>query len=187
MHVCELVYELLDPVEGQGENLFRDFIRDEKRMARLFEDFVFNFYRREQNVYPSVKVDRIDWIAKPEDEASAAFLPEMRTDVTLRSGARTIVIDTKYYREAFSVGLGGEKIRAEHLYQVFAYLKNLEARGGADAESEGLLLYPAVGAEFDYGYQLTGHRLRACSVSLDHDWRAIRRRLLELVDCESSG
>lgn len=63
----------------------------------------------------------------------------MRTDVTLRGYTRTVVIETKYYEEALTAGLGKEKLCSEHLDQVFVYLKKLEARGGRDAEAEGLL------------------------------------------------
>jgi 5-methylcytosine-specific restriction enzyme subunit McrC len=49
LNVCELVFEASLIGEGDSANgssfKFRDFIRDEKRMVRLFENFIFNFLR----------------------------------------------------------------------------------------------------------------------------------------------
>ena len=84
----------------------------------------------------------------------ATYLPTMRTDVSLRSMHRTIVIDTKYYRQTLSRYLGNEKIRSDHLYQLFAYLKNLEGRDDPDSRAEGVLLYPTVGHALDLRYVL---------------------------------
>lgn len=41
-------------------------------------------------------------------------------------------------------------LRCGHLYQLFAYVKNLEARAGPDSCAEGILLYPAVEHNVDF-------------------------------------
>jgi 5-methylcytosine-specific restriction enzyme subunit McrC len=100
LNVCELVHDCLLPdAEGRGYR-FRDFLRDERRMADLFQQFVFHFFRLEQRTFPSVKVDRIRWSLRARDQASQGALPSMVTDVTLRSPNRTLVVDTKYYKQA---------------------------------------------------------------------------------------
>ena len=74
LQVCRLVFECLLVDEKTGEAAFRDFLRDEKAMARVFERFVFNFFRKEQTVF-RVRSDRIDWqevIAREEHFAVSA-------------------------------------------------------------------------------------------------------------------
>jgi 5-methylcytosine-specific restriction enzyme subunit McrC len=48
VEVCRMLYHsfLVDPTTG--ESVFRDFLRDETAMGKLFERFVRNFYQREQ-------------------------------------------------------------------------------------------------------------------------------------------
>jgi 5-methylcytosine-specific restriction endonuclease McrBC regulatory subunit McrC len=58
----------------------------------------------------------------------------MQTDVTLRSAAETIVIDTKHYQNTLS----------SHLYQIFAYLKNLERAGATILMHEGSCYIPQI-------------------------------------------
>ena len=60
MKVCELVHEALLPEEGTGRFRFEDVLLDERRMALVFEEFVRNFYRLEQQQY-HVSRDRILW------------------------------------------------------------------------------------------------------------------------------
>ena len=84
LQVCRLVFECLLVDEKTGEAAFRDFLRDEKAMARVFERFVFNFFRKEQSVF-RVRSDRIDWQEVIAREEHLRFLPTMRTDVSLAS------------------------------------------------------------------------------------------------------
>ena len=37
------------------------------------------------------------WYAEAKEEADFAYLPVIKTDITIRLGDRTIVADTKYY------------------------------------------------------------------------------------------
>jgi 5-methylcytosine-specific restriction enzyme subunit McrC len=50
------------------------------------------------------------------------LLPTMETDITLRSGTRTVVIEAKYYRETLTRRYGKETLHSDNLYQLFAYL-----------------------------------------------------------------
>jgi 5-methylcytosine-specific restriction enzyme subunit McrC len=121
--ICELVHSALLPHrEGKGGK-FADILENEKLMAGVFEAFVRNFFKAEQNEF-SVKSELIQWDAQALNAESAQYLPVMRSDVTLRSKHQTIVIDTKYYPEALVENYGQQRIRSDHLYQLYAYLKN---------------------------------------------------------------
>lgn len=180
LNVCELIHQNLLIDERSGDHRFRDFLRDERKMARLFEDFVFRFYQVEA---PDWKVtsDRVQWTAESLDGSDMSYLPSMKTDISLRRGSRSIVIDTKYYKETFQRYYERKTVHSGNLYQVFAYLKNLEDRGGADANAEGMLLYPVVSEKVRLSYQLANHKVRICTVDLGRDWPEIREELLELA------
>ena len=166
--------------EKTGSYKFRDFLRDERKMAKLFEDFVFNFYRIESSEF-AVKKERIYWAASSETDPNLQLLPTMETDISLRDEKRTIIIDTKYYKNTLQTYYDSESIHSGNLYQLFAYLKNLEPRGGNDAQAEGILLYPTVSRSLKEKYDMHGHRVRICTVDLAQDWKAIRSELLALV------
>lgn len=180
LDVCQLVFESIMVDEATGTRRFRDFIRDEKRMAKLFEDFVFNFYRIER---PDLEIrrDPISWVATSSDDPQLYYLPKMRTDISLRDGRRTLVIDTKFYAEVFQTYYGKRTIHSKNLYQVFSYLKNLEIAGGADANANGLLLYPVVDTPVSLRYSLPSHTVRVCTVDLMQAWPDIRAQLLSLT------
>jgi 5-methylcytosine-specific restriction enzyme subunit McrC len=105
----------------------------------------------------------------------------MLTDVSLRKLDRTVIIDTKYYKETLQQHYDRRTVHSGHIYQLFAYLKNLEHRGGADGCAEGILLYPVVTDEFNLTYDLHGHKMKICTVNLMQDWKQIDRRLRSLV------
>ena len=62
LHVCELVHRSWLVDEATGSYRFRDFLRDEQLMARVFEDFVFHFYRIERPEF-TVRKEMIAWQA----------------------------------------------------------------------------------------------------------------------------
>lgn len=181
INVCELVVSSWLVDEATGTYRFRDFLRDEKRMALLFESFVQNFLRH-QRPELDVRKENIQWALEWVANGSLDYLPQMETDISVRSADSTLVIDTKYYTEALTTYFGKERVRSAHLYQIFTYLKNLEARGGPDSMASAILLYPAVGTSLRLDYKVGGHRISVCTLDLSQDWQAIRTELLEVVD-----
>lgn len=178
MNICQLVFEcaLLD--QKTGKYMFKDFRRDENKMAMLFERFLFNFYKREQQVY-RVNKRQLHWQVSHADEESMALLPRMETDILLANRDRTIIIDAKYYRQSTREYYGNERFRSAHLYQMFSYLQNLDKRPGV--QTTGVLLYPTVGRHLDHALEMHGHTIRFYTINLDQDWREIRQGLLGLL------
>jgi len=180
LHVCELVHRSWLVDEATGFYRFRDLLRDEQLMARVFEDFVFHFYRIERPEC-NVRHEVIEWQAHSASDPALTFLPQMRTDLSLRNAQQTIIIDTKYYTETLQRYYNSTSIHSAHLYQLFAYLKNMESRGGTDATAEGILLYPAVESTLRLSYEMHGHTLRICTIDLAQGWHEIRQELLQLI------
>ena len=178
LNLCRLIFESVLMSEERGAARFPEFIRD--RLPEIYEQFIFGFYRRER---PDLGVTRdiIRWDAQELQPGSLAFLPTMRTDVTLRTDQLCLVIDAKFYQEALRNRFGADRVISGHLYQVFAYLKNLEKRTGPDAAAEAMLLYPVVNQRLRLDYMLGGHRVRVCTVDLAANWRSVSQELMELI------
>lgn len=187
MKICELVFDNLLASETPGKSKFRDFIQDDdKRMAALFEDFVRNFYMIETSGF---KVGREDilWQAEPMDADSKAHLPKMVTDISIEGQGFKVVIDTKFYKEALATHYDAEKIRSQHFFQIFAYLKNLEKQGGVNTNCTGVLLYPTVRKELNLNYMMDGHKLIIHTINLDQDGQMIDNDLKSLLDLARPG
>ncbi len=179
IRICEFIYECTLPEAGGERYRFSDILRDEQKMALVFQDFVRNFFRIEQTQYQVTPL-QMRWDATSDDE-HLKMLPVMRTDIHLENEDQRKIIDTKYYAEALQVHHGKSSIRSENLYQIFSYLKNAEAIGPEYQNAEGILLYPAVGENLEFGANIQGHHIRVHTVNLDQPWQTIRSDLLALV------
>jgi 5-methylcytosine-specific restriction enzyme subunit McrC len=181
LNVCELCYESLLADESTGSWRFMDFERDEHKMRLMFQNFIYNFYRLEQREF-GVTSEQFHWATSAPPTGRVALLPMMNTDVSLTSRTRKIVIECKFSKEALQVYYGKTSTRSEHLYQLYAYLRNLEPRGGLDTNCEGLLLYPSVADPVDFSFTTAGHRIRVYTLNLRRDWEVIRDDLLSLLE-----
>jgi 5-methylcytosine-specific restriction enzyme subunit McrC len=179
-HVCELVWQVALPEPAaDGRRRFADFRRDEGLMARIFEQFVRNFYRREQRRY-RVFAETIAWQAEADAPADLDLLPTMLTDTTLEAPDRKIILDTKYYAAALRARYDRQRLIAPHLYQLYAYLQNQQP--GPGQTLEGVLLYPANAQAVDLRYTLGGHPVRVVTLNLHQPWPGIAADLLRLVE-----
>jgi 5-methylcytosine-specific restriction enzyme subunit McrC len=178
MDVCRLLHENLMVDETTGAARFRDFVRDERQMALLFQKFVRNLLHREQKRY-SVSSPQLQWCEVEATSEALAYLPTMQTDIVLSSSQRQIIIDTKFYKEAFQGRFGQPRIRSEHLYQLDSYMTNAKAQ--VERVVEGILLYPSVGQDFALGYRIRGRSVQVRSLNLAQPWRDIRQQLLNIT------
>jgi 5-methylcytosine-specific restriction enzyme subunit McrC len=181
LRVCLIIHENTFINEESGRFKFKSFIDDEYKMRRLFEDFVRNFYRKEQSLF-SVSSQVIHWNAVTLSGTHDDLVPIMRTDITLEAINRKIIIDTKYYRHALITSFNKYKIRSENLYQLFSYLKNDVSNTSGKDKCEGILLYPTVSIELKEKYKIHGHTIQVATINLDKPWRNIHDSLLHLIN-----
>jgi 5-methylcytosine-specific restriction enzyme subunit McrC len=178
LRVAELAYDCLLPDPRGVGYRFHDVLRDERKMAIVFESFVRNFYRAEQRKY-MVQPLLMQWDAEPLVEMGTGSLPSMRVDIFLNSPTRKLIIDTKYYADALQSYYGSTSFRSAHLYQIFAYLRSAEHAGLAGCD--GLLLYPEAASRPDAAYTIHGHEVQIATVNLAAPWQAIAARLHALA------
>ena len=180
LSVCRLIHEQLLPDDRSGEARFTDF--SEERMEKLYEDFIIEFYRREQGRYRVNPHGRmITWQDEGTPDHHRSVLPQMEADVILEAPDRRIIMDAKYYQEALGGRFGG-KLHSNNLYQLLAYLRNREATTAPGAKHEGILLYPTVDVSVTADIRLEGFSIRARSIDLAQDWRNIQKIMLDLIN-----
>jgi 5-methylcytosine-specific restriction enzyme subunit McrC len=182
IRVCRLVVENTVLDEKDGTYQFKEFIGSDKAMASLFETFVRNFYKKEQEIF-SVRREDINWDAKPLESSSYSYLPKMQTDITLESNNRKIIIETKYYVNALTSRFEAEKFNTGNLYQLYAYLRNIEAKEDhpLNPYCEGILLYPTVNYTLDEKFKMGTHLVKVRTVDLNKKWQEIEENLLNII------
>jgi 5-methylcytosine-specific restriction enzyme subunit McrC len=176
--LCRLINDSLLVTEKKGRSKFIDFLKDEHKLSRLFEDFVRNFFKLEQNRY-NVYSENINWIATSLKINNEKYLPIMITDISLESENRKIIIDTKFYKETLQSHFGKKTIRSEHLYQMFSYLQNVYL--GQNKSCEGIILYPTIDEDINLSYLIHGQKISIKTINLNRNWQLIHNDLLAIV------
>ena len=177
LKVCELIYRNLLVTEKPGASKFIDFVQDKQQMAILFENFVRTFYR----VHTEFRVKREDiyWRWTAANRVAEGLLPKMQTDISLTSDNRKIIIDCKFTPEATQKHYEAETLRSAHLYQINAYMDNLEGEWADTCEM--MLLYPTVDSPLSADYTHKGHKIHIRTINLNQPWQSIHQDLLMLV------
>jgi 5-methylcytosine-specific restriction enzyme subunit McrC len=179
LNICELVHNAHLPGENGERYRFRDFFRDERKMAYVFQYFVFNFLRIER---PDLNVgsENISWKTDEVTPLDLSLLPRMQTDISVSRDGRKTIIDTKYYRKTLNEFYGVERLHSHNLYQIFTYLMNARLDG---EEIEGILLYPLVERSLKQRFSMCGVTVRVETLDLNQPWRMISTQLKGLIGC----
>lgn len=188
LHLCELIHASLLPEHDQdGRRKFRRIEENEKVMPYIFESFILAFAKK-NIINATSHRTTIKWLAEYHKASSASLMPTMNTDVTIEwnDTSRKLILDCKYYKNAFSSRTYAEDIevtrfKTHNLYQIFAYLMNKRADPGWQ-NVEGMLLYPTTTDDFHESMTLqNNHSLQICSLNLNQSWKNIEVQLIELL------
>jgi 5-methylcytosine-specific restriction enzyme subunit McrC len=180
LDVCQMIYENSLPTEESGIWKFMEFTRNDRKMSKLFEAFVRNFYKIEQTEY-SVRRETIKWQLSASVSDSYDFLPRMETDISLENKNAKIIIDTKYYQETMVIKYDKERIHSTNLYQLFSYLINQRDQNSVTQTATGILLYPTIDHEYDLHYKYDNHNIYIKTVNLKAHWKEIEKRLKQII------
>lgn len=178
LNICYLVLSSLLQSTDKGKYKLIEF--SDKQMNMLFQRFVFEYYKQEHKELV-VTAPIIQWTDEsPVNNPLIKFLPEMRTDIVLKHkrGEQTLIIDTKYYSKILIEHHGKLSLRSDHLYQIFAYVKNLDKENTGNVS--GLLLYAKTEDEvFPEGepFVIGGNSIGARTLDLNQDFPAIKLQL----------
>jgi 5-methylcytosine-specific restriction enzyme subunit McrC len=182
--VCELIHQSVGLEEQGDESSFVGFLKEKRALNKLFEEFVYRFYKKKCEQSQKVSRPHIAWQGTAMDEKSQNKLPIMRTDIHIEGHQKVITIDTKFYENTFSSYKDKASIHSGNLYQIMAYLENLnqkDKKSNLNRNHEGVLLYPAVQEEADLKYDIWGYAVSIKTLDLSKDWEFIEGQLLDLV------
>jgi 5-methylcytosine-specific restriction enzyme subunit McrC len=178
LNICYFVISGLLLTTEKGRYKMAAFLKD-INMARLFEKFVLEYYRcHHPQLHPAPR--QVQW---DTDEESVRFLPSMNTDIMLKHGNQTLIIDTKYYsRTMQTTPFGSHTLHSGNLYQIFAYVKNEDKKRTGNVS--GLLLYAKTGESIapDCDVKLGGNRIVVKTLDLNVPFSEIAGQLDGVVE-----
>ena len=183
--ICYLILKGLLQTTSDGSTKLMDFL-DEQRMCRLYEKFILEYYRKE---HPEIKASasQIPW---DTDDGYREMLPVMQSDIMLKQGDKTLVIDAKYYSHTTQKQYDVNTLHSGNLYQIFTYVKNREYQfGDQDNKVSGMLLYARVDAliQPDNVYQMHGNQISVKTLDLNEPFDEIAKQLDEIAAAHFDG
>lgn len=174
--ICRLLCKGLLQTQDSGKLKLMDFLDSQEEHA-LYERFLLAYYRR---TFPALHATA-SYIPWQLDNEVDIFLPAMKTDITLSDGRKTLIIDAKYYASNILQSQFEKKsIRSEHLYQIFAYVKNKAATMKESPQNvSGLLLYAGTDEEItpNQTYSMSGNRISVETLDLNQNFAGIKAHL----------
>lgn len=179
INICYLVLSdlLLSTDDGQYR-LARFF--SENKMYNLYEKFVLKYYQKH---YPNLnpRASKIKWNL---DDESHEFLPEMKTDITLKNKDSVLIIDTKYYEKSMqTIDLYNSRtIHSNNLYQIFTYVKNRDI--DKSGKVSGLLLYAKTNESIipNGEYMMSGNKIMVKTLDLNIEFKFIAQSLNKIAE-----
>lgn len=179
INICYLVLSdlLLSTDDGQYR-LARFF--SENKMYNLYEKFVLKYYQKH---YPNLnpRASKIKWNL---DDESHEFLPEMKTDITLKNKDSVLIIDTKYYEKSMqTIDLYNSRtIHSNNLYQIFTYVKNRDI--DKSGKVSGLLLYAKTNESIipNGEYMMSGNKIMVKILDLNIEFKFIAQSLNKIAE-----
>lgn len=176
--ICRYAFEQILIDESQDDFL-RKSVNDNRKLSALYEKFVYEFYRRESPY--TVAHNQINWLVS---DGYTSALPKMQTDIVLRDGKSTLIIDTKFYSKNMAQSFEGAEYKqlSSNLYQMFAYLNNWSMI--TDANVGGMILYAKTSDEYqpNHSYWIKGQSVVIDVIDLDQPFTQITEQLLKLAE-----
>ena len=174
--VCYLILKGLLQTTSDGSTKLMDFL-DEQRMCRLYEKFILEYYSKE---HPEIRASasQIPW---DTDDDYREMLPVMQSDIMLKKGEKTLVIDAKYYSHTMQKQYDVNTLHSGNMYQIFTYVKNLDTERTGNVS--GMLLYAKTDEVVlpNNEYKMGGNAISVKTLDLDCDFHEIKAQLDDIV------
>ena len=187
LKICELIYNSQILSDKSGKYMFYDLFDGDKNMEYVFELFVNKFYEHElPKRYKVSYQNQLDWQL---DGGDKSILPVMKMDTLIKTQEETIIIDTKYKKKYTNENFGKVTFVSENMYQMMAYLNNVNVQNSL----KGILLYslPYNAEPINESYNckvvsttkgIMDAKLQFITIDLSQDWRKISCDLLYIID-----
>ena len=178
LFICHLVCDGLLMTENGQKSIPGYF--DDQMACKLYERFILEYYRKEHPEI-SANAEQVPWAGT---DADTGLLPIMQTDITLRKGEQVLIIDAKYYTSMTQESYGAHTLHSGNLYQIFTYVKNMQATlGEGSPRVKGMLMYARTDERLlpDGDYHMSGNEISIRSLDLSCEFEVIRAQLDEVI------
>lgn len=181
MNLCYFVLDGMLQTTEQGEYKMAAF--SDEYMSRLYEKFILEYYSQDHTYLTEVKAGQIKWnLVGENSESMIRFLPVMQTDIMLRLDKKILIIDAKYYGKTLQRRFDKVSLRSANMYQIFAYVKNLDKDNTGDVA--GLLLYAKTEEEVTPNcmFNMGGNQIGAKTLDLNKAFSVITAQLDKIAE-----
>lgn len=176
MNVCYFILDGMLQTTEKGEYKMISF--SDEHMAKLYEKFILEYYRRHHTYLTEVKAAQVKWnLTNETDESIIKFLPVMQTDTMLRLDEMILIIDAKYYGQSLQQQFDKYTLHSGNMYQIFTYVKNQDKDNTGNVA--GLLLYAKTDEDItpDCMFNMGGNQIGAKTLNLNCDFKIIASQL----------
>ena len=177
INICRFIYEEKLMTTENGKYKMKSLSDDQ--MERLFEKFVYEYYKKHHPETKPLGGKQIRWKTK----TTSNILPILKTDIILTIGRRTLIIDTKYSCKSMNDYYETKKIHSGHAGQIALYVTNYDV--GHTGTVDGMLLYARTQEDVvpDGEDTLTdGNVLYYKNLDLNQNFEGIRHQLDNIVN-----
>lgn len=178
IYICNFIIKGLLQTDKVGTAKLIDFI-DEQKMCTLYEKFIFEYYKKE---FPNIKTEasHIKWQL---DDDNDEFLPIMKSDITLSSNNKILIIDAKYYSDNMQHNFDKNKVISNNIYQIFTYVKNKDTEMKNKCEVSGMLLYAKTNSfiQPNNSYMMRGNKISVKTLDLNVEFELIKNQLNNII------
>ena len=180
LNICYLLNK--DMLQTTEDGSYKLLAFSDEQMEKLFEKFILEYYKHH---HPDLKpsAQQIEWnLTEKPDDTMIQFLPKMKSDIMLTKNEKTLIIDAKYYSKTMSQHFDKETLRSAHLYQIYAYVKNMDKENTGNVS--GLLLYAKTQDEvFPDGkpFVIGNNSIGTKTLDLNCEFENIRKQLDDIA------
>ena len=176
MNVCYFVLDGMLLTTESGEYRMATF--SDEHLNKLFEHFVLEYYRKEYAGRLTANASVVEWAFDNKDSSKGLlFMPKMQSDIMLKQGDQTLIIDTKYYGKVLQTQYDKTTVHNANLYQIMAYVNNEDKLN--TGKVSGMLLYAKTQEEVspDMDFVIKGNRFMVKTLDLNLEFALIRKQL----------
>lgn len=187
---AKLILDMAMPDDRAGNEPLLSPESSDHWLRRLFEHAVRGFYYVTASAHWHVEKRNIQqkWLVDEWSGDTERYLPHMALDVVLTSKDRQkkIIIDTKFTSLLKHGWYRDKSFSSAHIYQMYAYLRSQEDRGGMHRSATGILLHPATDKSEKFTVDMQGHTFIFATVNLNAPAKEIREELLGFLPTQGN-
>ncbi len=180
MNICYFVLSGMLMTTENGEYRLQQFSDD--HMARLYEKFILEYYRKHHDYLSEIKAAQVKWnLSEETDNMLIRFLPVMQTDIYLKNKEKVLILDAKYYGKTMQKQFDKSTLHSNNVYQIFTYVKNEDKSNSGDVV--GVLLYAKTDEVItpDCMFNMGGNMIGATTLDLNNEFGLISKKLDKLA------